>query len=43
LFVLGLFDGRWRGVAAKALGTLDGLLGRRVVAARLAPGGCWLW
>lgn len=43
LFLLGLFDGRWRGVAAKAQGTVDGLLGRRVVAERLAPGGCWLW
>ena len=36
LALLGLFDGRLPGVRAKALGTWDGLLGRRVTPARLA-------
>jgi hypothetical protein len=43
LFLLGLFNGRWRGVLAKALGTLDGALGKRVTPGRLEPGGTWLW
>ncbi len=36
LFVLGLFNGRLPGVLAKARGTYDGLLGRRVTRERLA-------
>lgn len=36
LTLLGLFDGRLPGVRAKALGTWDGLLGRRVTKERLA-------
>jgi len=41
--LVGLFDGRWRGVLAKALGTFEGLLGHRVTAERLRPGASWLW
>lgn len=36
VLVLGMFNGRLPGALAKARGTLDGLLGRRVTAARLA-------
>lgn len=43
LLVVGVFDGRWRGVLAKALGIAEGLLGRRVTAARLEPGASRLW
>jgi GT2 family glycosyltransferase len=43
LFLLGLINGRWRGVLAKALGTWDGLRGRRVTPQRLDAGGTCLW
>ncbi|MEZ6017247.1 MAG: glycosyltransferase family 2 protein [Planctomycetota bacterium] len=43
LFALGLVNGRWRGVAAKALGIFDGARGRRVTASRLEAGSSWLW
>ncbi len=43
LFLLGLFRGRARPVAAKALGIAHGLLGRRVEARLLQPGGTSLW
>lgn len=43
LVVLGLPSGRWRGALAKGLGIAEGLLGRRVTAARLEPGAGWLW
>lgn len=43
LWVAGLFRGRARAVAAKAVGIWDGLRGRRVTADRLAPGSSWFW
>lgn len=43
LWFAGLFNGRARGVLAKALGTWDGLCGRKVDAAKLEPGAGPLW
>jgi GT2 family glycosyltransferase len=43
LFLLGLARGRARAVAAKALGILHGLAGRRVEARVLEEGGTFLW
>jgi GT2 family glycosyltransferase len=43
LWLAGLFNGRARGVLAKAIGTWDGLRGRKVDAAQLEPGAGPLW
>jgi len=43
LWLAGLTRGRGRAVAAKALGILHGLQGRRVTAERLLPGASRLW
>lgn len=43
LWVAGLFRGRAKAVAAKALGILDGLRGKRVTAEAIREGAGWLW
>ena len=43
VWLAGLPRGRGRAVAAKALGILDGLRGRRVRPEQLEPGSSWLW
>jgi len=43
LWLAGLFRGRGRAVAAKALGILDGLRGKRVTAEAIREGAGWLW
>ena len=43
LFLVGVFRGRGRAVAAKALGILHGLLGKRVTAEKVKAGGSLLW
>ncbi len=43
LLLAGAFRGRARAVLAKAWGIASGLAGGRVSAARLEPGGTWLW
>jgi len=43
LWIAGLFRGRGKAVAAKALGILDGLRGKRVTAEAIREGAGWLW
>jgi GT2 family glycosyltransferase len=43
LWLAGIFRGRGKAVAAKALGILDGLRGRRVTADAIREGSGWLW
>ncbi len=43
LWIAGLFRGRAKAVAAKALGILDGLRGKRVTAEAIREGAGWLW
>jgi GT2 family glycosyltransferase len=43
LWLAGLFRGRGKAVAAKALGILDGLRGKRVTAEAIREGAGWLW
>jgi len=43
LWIAGLFRGRAKAVAAKALGILDGLRGKRVTAEAIREGSSWLW
>ncbi len=43
LWIAGLFRGRGKAVAAKALGILDGLRGKRVTAEAIRSGAGWLW
>jgi GT2 family glycosyltransferase len=43
LWLAGIFRGRGKAVAAKALGILDGLRGKRVTAEAIREGAGWLW
>lgn len=43
LWLAGIFRGRGKAVAAKALGILDGLRGKRVTADAIREGAGWLW
>jgi GT2 family glycosyltransferase len=43
LWVAGLFRGRAKSVAAKGLGIVDGLRGKRVTAEAIRAGAGWLW
>jgi len=43
LWLVGLFRGRAKAVAAKGLGILDGLRGKRVTAEAIREGAGWLW
>jgi len=43
LWLVGIFRGRGKAVAAKALGILDGLRGKRVTAEAIREGAGWLW
>jgi len=43
LWIAGIFRGRSKAVAAKALGILDGLRGKRVTAEAIREGAGWLW
>ena len=43
LWIAGLFRGRAKAVAAKGLGILDGLRGKRVTAEAIREGAGWLW
>ena len=43
LWLAGIFRGRGKAVAAKGLGILDGLRGRRVTAEAIREGAGWLW
>jgi GT2 family glycosyltransferase len=43
LWIAALFRGRGKAVAAKALGILDGLRGKRVTAEAIREGAGWLW
>jgi GT2 family glycosyltransferase len=43
LWIAGIFRGRGKAVAAKALGILDGLRGKRVTAEAIREGAGWLW
>lgn len=43
LWLVGLFRGRARAVAAKALGIVHGFCRKRVTAELLRPGASWLW
>jgi GT2 family glycosyltransferase len=43
LWFAGVFRGRGKAVAAKALGILDGLRGKRVTAEAIREGAGWLW
>lgn len=43
LWIAGLFRGRAKAVAAKGLGIVDGLRGKRVTADAIREGASWLW
>ena len=43
LWVAGVLQGRGKSVAAKGVGILDGVRGRRVTAESIRAGGSWLW
>jgi len=43
LWLAGIFRGRGKAVAAKGLGILDGLRGKRVTAEAIREGAGWLW
>lgn len=43
LWIAGLFRGRAKAVAAKGLGIVDGLRGKRVTAEAIREGAGWLW
>lgn len=43
VWLIGVFRGRGKAAAAKALGIFDGLRGRRITSASVRTGATWLW